>query len=69
LATKSIKLFVKEFSNNISSVKRLEIIISPKNKPSLIVAEKSGFNKEGLLRKKIFRDNKYHDAYIFSKLL
>lgn len=37
-----------------------------RNKPSLRMAEKLGFVKEGLLRDYVFKDNSYQNAYICS---
>lgn len=45
---------------------RLEAGISAKNKASIRVAEKIGFKKEGLSRKRLFVDNKWQDLLIYA---
>ena len=36
------------------------------NKASQRVLEKNGFVKEGLIRDKFFKDNKWHNAYLYA---
>ncbi|MFT4297714.1 MAG: GNAT family N-acetyltransferase [Candidatus Woesearchaeota archaeon] len=69
IATNAIRLFIKMLPELKLGIKRLEIIVRPTNKPSINVAEKAHFKKEGLLRKKIYREQKYYDAYLFGRIL
>lgn len=46
---------------------RLEILIACKNKASIKVAQKCGYKKEGVLKKRLFIRGRFHDAYLFAK--
>ncbi len=48
-------------------LRRIEIVILPGNRASIKVASKCGYRKEGLLKKRILRNNNYEDAYLFAK--
>jgi RimJ/RimL family protein N-acetyltransferase len=47
-------------------LKRIEIVIAAGNLASLRVAEKVGAEREGLLRNRIYVNNKWHDAFMHS---
>ena len=47
---------------------RIQLIIGTGNRKSRSTAEKCGFLCEGTLRDYFFHQDKFHDAYIFSKL-
>jgi RimJ/RimL family protein N-acetyltransferase len=50
-------------------VKRLELLTDPENLASQRVAEKAGFQREGLLRSSLeYRDGRRRDSFIFSAL-
>lgn len=67
IATEAVKL-VEETGFNRLGLKRIEILMNPKNKASEKVAKKCGYKKEGLLRKIIKRsDSKMDDALIYAK--
>jgi ribosomal-protein-alanine N-acetyltransferase len=51
------------------NISRIELIIHPENTASIRVAEKNGFSREGLLRKRMKINDEYHDALIFGKPL
>lgn len=67
IATKAVKL-LENFAFNKKKLKRIIIIMSPKNKASKRVAEKSSYQKEGLMRCAYESNNKFHDAYMFAKV-
>lgn len=51
-------------------LKRIEILMNPKNKASEKVAIKAGYKKEGKMSKVIFSSkfNNYDDAYLYAKV-
>ena len=69
IATKAVSLAEKEGFKKIG-LSRIEVLMRPENKASEKVAIKSGYTKEGLLRKYI-KDvkGKIHDAWLYSKTL
>jgi len=51
-------------------LKRIEILMQPKNVASERVAIKNGYRKEGMMRKAIKRkDGKMKDCYLYAKIL
>ena len=48
--------------------KRLEIVVHVDNKASRRVAEKSGYELEGICKKRIELNGRYHDACLYSKV-
>jgi ribosomal-protein-alanine N-acetyltransferase len=50
-------------------LKRIEIMMIRKNKASENVAAKCGYKKEGVVRKKLFLNNQYHDGYLYAKVI
>jgi ribosomal-protein-alanine N-acetyltransferase len=68
IATEAVKLLEDFITKNLDMV-RIEIITAKKNAASQSVAIKSGYKKEGLLRKYLKVGDKFHDCYIYSKVL
>ncbi len=66
IATKALKL-LEEYAFEKLKIKRIELFIHPKNKPSIRVAIKNGYNKEGILKRKLHLRNKYVDANLYAK--
>ena len=68
IATKAVKLIEKEGFRKIG-LSRIEILMRPENKASEKVAKKSGYQKEGLLRKYIKdRRGVLRDFWLYSKV-
>lgn len=69
IATKAVKLAEKEGFKKIG-LSRIEVLMRPENKASEKVAIKSGYTKEGLLRKYLKdKKGKIRDAWIYAKTL
>lgn len=49
-------------------LERIEIYVEPENEPSQRVAEKAGFNREGLLRSKRTTKQGRSDMYLFARV-
>lgn len=49
-------------------IERIESVTDADNVPSQRVLEKSGFRREGVLRKRCFDRGEYRDEYIYSLL-
>lgn len=69
IATQAVKLLEKICFKDLK-LSRIEILMRPENKASEKVARKSGYKKEGLLKKKV-KDQigKLRDVYIYAKVL
>ncbi|MBZ9686315.1 GNAT family N-acetyltransferase [Clostridium estertheticum] len=59
---------VMDFTFNKIHINRIEASVSNENNASIRVLEKSGFVKEGVLRKRNYWGGNYHDMVIFSIL-
>ena len=68
IANKTVKLLEK-FAFKKLGIKRIEILMYPKNKASQKVAIKAGYRKEGLLRKKLNHHGKLLDSYLYAKVI
>ena len=68
IAAKAVKLLEEFIAKNLDIV-RIEIVTAKKNTASQSVAIKSGYKKEGLLKKYLKVGDKFHDCYIYSKIL
>lgn len=68
IATKAVKLLEDFIAKNLDMV-RIEIVTAKKNVASQIVAIKSGYKKEGLLKKYLKVGDKFHDCYIYAKVV
>lgn len=67
IANKAVKLLEKKCFGELK-LKRLEVMMQPKNKSSEKVAIKAGYKKEGLLKKVIKdRQGKLKDVYLYAK--
>jgi ribosomal-protein-alanine N-acetyltransferase len=68
ITTKAVKLIEAEGFKKIG-LKRIEILMRPENKASEKVAIKSGYRKEGLLRKYIKdKKGKMRDVLLYAKI-
>jgi RimJ/RimL family protein N-acetyltransferase len=68
VATEALRTLCRWAVNELG-VKRLELLTDPNNLASQRVAEKAGFQREGLLRSSLeYRDGKRRDSFIFSAL-
>jgi len=65
IATRATKL-IEKWGFNKLKLKRIEIMMNPKNKASEKIAIKCGYKKEGLM-KKALHDGK-EDAYLYAKV-
>ena len=64
IATKAVRLVVK-FGFNKLKLKRIYAKVNEDNIQSCSVLENSGFKKEGILRKNIFKDGKFYNEYYY----
>ena len=67
IASRAVEL-VEEFGFGELKLKRIELVTLKKNIPSIRVANKCGFRKEGIQRAKLIHDGQYQDAYLFAKI-
>jgi RimJ/RimL family protein N-acetyltransferase len=67
IASEAIKL-AEKVGFTALRLKRIEILIVRKNKASLRAAVKCEYKKEGILRKKILLNDKFHDACLYAKV-
>ncbi len=68
IATEAVKLLEEFIAKNPDMV-RIEILTAKKNTASQSIAIKSGYKKEGLLKKCLKVGDKFHDCYIYAKIL
>lgn len=66
-ATEARMLMLK-FAFEERNLRRISAVVLEDNIASLRVNEKCGFKKEGLLRKSVFKNGKYHNQYILGLL-
>ncbi|MBF0106464.1 MAG: GNAT family N-acetyltransferase [Deltaproteobacteria bacterium] len=66
IASKALRL-IERFSFQNLKLKRIEILVITRNKASLRVALKCGYQQEGILKKKLVNNKVYHDAYLLAK--
>jgi RimJ/RimL family protein N-acetyltransferase len=67
IMTKVIKEVVKYCFNELK-LHRIEAKFLVKNIASKVILEKNKFKQEGILRKAIFKDNKFQDLILMSKV-
>ncbi|OIO64279.1 N-acetyltransferase [Candidatus Woesearchaeota archaeon CG_4_10_14_0_2_um_filter_57_5] len=67
IASEAIAL-LEPFTFERLELERLTIMTHTKNIASQRVAVKSGFSREGMLKKAIAIENKLHDAYLYAKI-
>ncbi len=65
--TEAAKLIV-EYLFSTKDIDRVEALTDLENVPSQGVLEKAGFKREGLLRKRSFKNGVHHDEYMYSIL-
>lgn len=65
--TEAVKLLV-DYLFRSRTINRLEILMASENVGSERVAQKSGFQKEGMLRQAFFMGGRYRDSYVYSML-
>lgn len=68
LAVKAVRMLETYLRKN-TRFTRLEIQTALPNKASQRVAEKCGYTREGVLRRRLFVKGKYYDSIMFGKLL
>lgn len=69
IATQTVRLLETFIDQSLPDIVRIEIVPARKNIGSCKVAIKSGYKKEGLMRKYLKIGNVYHDSYRFAKIL
>ena len=67
IATKAIKLLEKIGFEKLG-LKRIEILMDPRNKNSEQVAIKCGYNKEGTMKQATKNGDEYTDAHLYAKV-
>jgi ribosomal-protein-serine acetyltransferase len=67
IATKSVRA-VTAYCFNVLNVNRIELRCATSNGPSMRVAERSGFIREGILRQAELLGGAYADLYLYSLL-
>lgn len=65
-ATQAVKK-IEAIAFNKLKLRRIEIMVIPGNKASIRVATKSGYRREGLLKKRMRLNNSYRDGILFAK--
>lgn len=66
IASRALEILTDRAFRDIG-IRRIELVIHPENTASIRVAEKNGFLKEGLLRKRMKINDEYCDALLFGK--
>lgn len=67
IGTESVRLVTK-FAFEQVGLHRIEAYVSPRNKGSIAVLEKSGYVQEGLLRRILYINGTWEDHYIYAIL-
>lgn len=67
IATKAVKL-LEDIGFKKLGLKRLEILMDPRNRGSEQVAIKCGYSKEGTMKKACRNGDEYADAHLFAKI-
>ncbi len=67
ITCEAVKL-AEEIAFKKLDLRRIEILTDVKNEQSQRVAKKCGYEKEGILKKRIMNQKKYVDAILFSKV-
>ena len=68
IATKAVQLLEEFIATNLEIV-RIEITSAKNNVGSCKVAVKSGYKKEGLMKKYLKVGEVYHDCHLYAKIL
>lgn len=67
IGTEGVKL-VTRFAFEKVGLHRIEAYVSPRNKGSIAVLEKSGYKQEGMLRKVLYINGVWEDHYLYAIL-
>lgn len=67
IATKAVKL-LEEIGFGKLGLKRIEILMDPRNISSEKVAVKCGYNKEGTMKKAVKNGDEYSDVHLYAKI-
>lgn len=59
---------VTNFAFERVALHRIEAYVSPRNEGSIIVLERSGYQREGLLRKLLFINGVWEDHYMYAQI-
>ena len=68
VATRALKQ-LEEFILSNLSLHRIEIRMAKENKASQKIAIKCGYRKEGILHQVLCVENRWHDCYLYSKIV
>ena len=68
ISTRAVQLLEEFIASNLK-ILRIEIITAKKNVGSCKVAVKSGYKKEGLMKKYLKISEVYHDCCLYAKIL
>ena len=68
LAVKAVK-WLEKYCFKELGLKRITLVLSIKNKASERVAIKAGYKKEGIMKKCLGVFGKYHDSYLYAKVI
>ncbi|MHA6260269.1 GNAT family N-acetyltransferase [Sporosarcina sp. CAU 1771] len=67
IGTEAVKL-VTQFAFEKVALHRVEAYVSPRNEGSMKVLEKSGFTREGLLRKLLYINGVWEDHHLYASI-
>ena len=67
IGSEAVRL-VTEFAFDRVALHRVEAYVSPRNKGSIIVLERSGYHLEGLLRQLLYINGVWEDHYMYSMI-
>lgn len=67
IGTEAVGL-VTAFAFEKVALHRIEAYVSPRNQGSIIVLEKSGYQREGLLRKLLYINGVWEDHYMYAQI-
>lgn len=68
IATRAVQL-LEEFIHAHLNIVRIELIAAKKNAPSCRVAVKSGYTKEGVMKKYLNVADRYYDCNLYAKIV
>ena len=69
ITVQAVKLIEDYIKRHLPHIIRIEIIMVTENKGSERVAIKSGYLKEGLMKKYLNISGEYYDSYLYAKIL
>ena len=69
IASRAVELLETYIHDQLPDIVRIEIITAQGNIASQKVAIKSGYRKEGAMKKYLKVGNVYHDCYLYAKIL